>query len=298
MRIWPALAAAVVLCAVSRWATGRVSDPSVLLRRQATADLPLAMVLTAHPRRRQQRLQHQQHAARRSNLVLQGVRICADQLKQTGLARLPGAASELADCSSMLAAKVARWRSSDECLECKSSGSDCDKCAQVAKGEAKGTYTGGVSPEGSYDDDDIDFSDDDIKDMENFFKNDPIFSDPGFRDEFFKHVGEDLDRDFDDDLIFPPGVGQPPWMGTGSDDLPLPPLPPMTPEEEAEFKKFDKEMAAAVAALEVEDARSRRGRGSHEAEASLPVSLARTRLRTVETEGALHLRPQDWLGGR
>ena len=60
-----------------------------------------------------------------------------------------------------------------------------------------------------------------------------------------------------DTTVLPPGVGQPPWMGTGSDDLRLPPLPPMLPEEEAEFKefekemdadfkKFDKEMAAAV----------------------------------------------------
>ena len=270
--------------------------------RQVTAELPLPMT-----RWQQQHLQRdlQQHAALRSSLVLQGVQMCADLLKQRGLARLPGAAGELADCSSMLAAKVSRWRSSDECLECKESGSDCDKCAQVAKGKIKGTYSGGNSA-GGEDNLDRPLSDDEIKEMEEFFKGDPIFNDPEFRDEFFKEMGRD-------DFVLPPGVGQPPWMGTGSDDLRLPPLPPMSPEEEAEFKKFekemdadfkkfDKEMAAAVTAVEVDDARSRRGRGSS-VETSLPLSLARAPPRAVhadrvEAEGPLRLRPQDWLGSR
>ena len=195
--------------------------------------------------------------------------LCAVELRQDGLARLPGAASALADCSSMLATTVSRWRGSDECRECRETGSDCDKCAMVAKGGQKGTYSGGVSSGGN---DDVDISDDDMKDMEDFFKNDPIFSDPTFRDEFFKDLDTDVDVDEDygkdfPDLILPPGIGQPPWVGKGRDDLP-PPLPPTTAA--VGFQKFEREMSAAVEAIEEERAAGRRRRRSGRRDARLP----------------------------
>jgi hypothetical protein len=74
-------------------------------------------------------------------------------------------------------------------------------------------------------------TEDDFKEMSNFFKNDPMFKDM-VNDPMFKDM-------------FKGG-------GAGS-------LPPLSPEEEKEFDKFEKDLDKAIADLEAEEA-ERKGR--------------------------------------
>ena len=148
----------------------------------------------------------------------------------------------LHECVTQITKAVEKWKTSDECQECKNTGGDCDKCAAVAQGKAKGTYSGGGKG-GGWKGDDGDISDADIKEMEEFFKNDPVFQDIIKNDP-------DLKKEFGGGFM-PPGV-------SGFGDAPL------TPEEEKMLEKFEKELEKAIQdeeALEAAEKAKNKGKG-------------------------------------
>ena len=170
----------------------------------------------------------------------------------------------LHECVTQIKKAVEKWKTSEECQECKNTGGDCDKCAAVAQGKAKGTYSGGKG--GGWKGDDGDISDADIKEMEEFFKNDPVFqdiikNDPDFKKEFGGFM--------------PPGVS---GFGDG----------PLTSEEEKMLEKFEKELEKAIQdeeALEAAEKAKNKGKGKKpptksanpdilsSSEAGLPLAL-------------------------
>lgn len=159
-------------------------------------------------------------------------------------------------CMRQVKKTVEKWKTCDECVECKNTGSDCGLCADVARGKRKGTYSsaGGGKGDAWDGDDDIDA---DFKGMEDFFNNDPIFqdiikNDPDFKKDFFGGGGP-----------MPPG---------SVDNVPL------TPKEEAELKKFEDELKKAIAEEEAFEAEEKAKKGggavSAPAQSTLPIALA------------------------
>lgn len=217
---------------------GRVHTALLFLAAGACAGVLIALARNATPGRGAVELVGGRRA------MLGRARMCLRMLRtEPELARAQPW-TVLHECMTQITKAVEKWKMSDECQECKNTGGDCDKCAAVAQGKAKGTYSGGGGGKGGgWKGDDGDISDADIKEMEEFFKNDPVFqdiikNDPDFKKEFGSGGG-----------FMPPGV-----FGDG----------PLTPEEEKMLEKFEKELEKAIQdeeALEAAEKAKNKGKG-------------------------------------